>query len=186
MATAQLDPSGTFLKILDPDGTNHDYVFGTANGIFAVDTQNGAILGLEKAASKNVDPTAAGPYKALFYQKTNATTGAGNVETGTPSMGNATVGITAGGQLTITDSSGNQMVQGMLTPVADVSYLYGTAGELSDPCYGLFTFRIATATAQQDVFVTFMGQAMLFSSFTANLPWSSGSTYNYFYGVGLK
>src|SRR5579862_497982 len=43
MATAQLDPSGTFLKILDPDGTNHDYVFGTANGIFAVDTQNGAI-----------------------------------------------------------------------------------------------------------------------------------------------
>ncbi len=186
MATAQLDPSGTFLKILDPDGTNHDYVFGTANGIFAVDTQNGAILGLEKAASKNFDPTVAGSYKALFYQKTNATTGAGNVETGTPSMGNATVVITAGGQLTITDSSGNQMVQGMLTPVADVSYLYGTAGELSDPCYGLFTFRITTATAQQDVFVTFMGQAMLFSSFTANLPWSSAGTYNYFYGIGLK
>lgn len=37
-------------------------------------------------------------------------------------------------------------------------------------------------------FVTFVGQAMLFSSFTANLPWNSGGsggTYNYFYGVGL-
>jgi hypothetical protein len=78
------------------------------------------------------------------------------------------------------------MVQSTLTPVADVSYLYGTSGELSDPCYGLFTFRITTASAQQDVFVTFMGQAMLFSSFTANLPWNSAGTYNYFYGVGLK
>lgn len=186
MATAQLDPSGTFLKILDPDGTNYDYVFGTANGIFAVDTQNGAILGLKKAASKNFDPTTAGTYKALYYQKNNATTGAGNVETGTPSMGNATLVVTAGGQFTISDSSGNQMVQSTLTPVSDVSYLYGTSGELSDPCYGLFTFRITTATAQQDVFVTFMGQAMLFSSFTANLPWNSAGTYNYFYGVGLK
>ncbi|MGC1225783.1 MAG: hypothetical protein WA859_04830, partial [Candidatus Sulfotelmatobacter sp.] len=67
------------------------------------------------------------------------------------------------------------------------SYLYGSSGELSDPCYGLFTFRITTATGQQDVFVTFMGQAMLFSSFTANLPWASpAGTYNYFYGVGLN
>jgi hypothetical protein len=186
MATAQLDPSGTFLKILDPDGTNYDYVFGTANGVFAVDTQNGAILGLKKAASKSFDPTTAGTYKALYYQKTNATTGAGNVETGNASMGNAMLVVTAGGQLTITDSSGNQMAQSMLTPVADVSYLYGTSNELTDPCYGLFTFRITTASAQQDVFVTFMGQAMLFSSFTANLPWNSAGTYNYFYGVGLK
>jgi hypothetical protein len=40
--------------------------------------------------------------------------------------------------------------------------------------------------AQQQVFVAFMGQAMLFSSFSANTPWGSGGTYNYFYGVGLK
>jgi hypothetical protein len=187
MAAAQLDPSGTFLKVPDPDGNGiYDFVFGTANGIFAVDTQNGAILGLEKAANKNFDPTTAGTYKALYYQKTDATTGAGNVETGTPSMGNATLVVTAGGQITSTDSSGNQMVQATFKPVADVAYLYGSAGELSDPCYGLFTYRLTTASAQQDVFVTFMGQAMLFSSFTANLPWSSGGTYNYFYGVGLK
>ncbi len=187
IADAQLDPSGTFLKVADPDGNGtFDYVFGTANGVFAVDLQTGAILGLQKAASKNFDTTTAGSYKAIYYQKTNATTGAGNVETGTPAMGSAKLVVTAGGQLTITDSSGNQMAQATLTPVADVSYLYGSSGELSDPCYGLFTFRLTSASAQQDVFVTFMGQAMLFSSFTANLPWNSGGTYNYFYGVGLK
>ncbi|MGB8114517.1 MAG: hypothetical protein WCF22_12135 [Candidatus Sulfotelmatobacter sp.] len=192
MAAAQLDASGTFLTVADPDGNGiFDYVFGTANGIFAVDTQNGAILGLQKATSANFDPTTAGTYKAIYYQKTNATTGAGNVETGTPSLGNATLVVSAAGQLTVTDSSGNRMVQGTLTPVANVSYLYGSSGELSDPCYGLFTFRLTTASAQQDVFVTFVGQAMLFSSFTANLPWNSGGsgdpggTYNYFYGVGL-
>lgn len=189
LADAQLDSSGTFLKLADPNGSDVDYVFGTANGIFAVDTQNGAILGLQKAASKAFSPAVAGTYTAIYYQKTNAATGNGNVETGTPSLGNATVLVTAGGRLTVTDSSGRQMANSTLTPVADVSYLYGKSGELSDPCYGLFTFRVKTASARQDVFVTFMGQAMLFSSFTANLPWNSGGsggTYNYFYGVGLK
>lgn len=187
LSQAQLDPSGTFLKIPDPgnNGT-YDYAFGTANGIFAVDTQNGAILGLKKAGSQNFDPTTAGTYKAIYYQKTNATTGQGNVEAGTASLGSATIVVTGGGQVTITDSSGKHMVQAMLTPVAAVSYLYGSSGELADPCYGVFTFRLTTAAAQQDVFVTFMGQAMLFSSFTANLPWNSGGSYNYFYGAGLK
>jgi len=187
MAQAQLDPSGTFLKVPDPgNSTIFDYVFGTANGIFAVDTPNGAILGLKKAASKDFDPTAAGTYSAIYYQKTGASTGSGNVETGNPSLGNATLVVTSSGQVTVTDAQGNQMVQATLTPVADVAYLYGGAGELSDPCYGLFTFRVTTASSQQDVFVTFMGEAMLFSSFSANLPWASGGTYNYFYGVGLK
>jgi hypothetical protein len=187
IAQAQLDPSGTFLKIADPDNNGvFDYVFGTANGIFAVDTQNGAILGLRKAASANFDTSFAGTYNGIYYQKMNATTGAGNVETGTAGLGNATLVVTSGGQVTVTDAQGNQMVQATLTPVANVSYLYGSSGELADPCYGLFTFRVTTASSQQDVFVTFMGQAMLFSSFTANLPWSSSGTYNYFYGVGLK
>jgi hypothetical protein len=186
LADAQLDSSGTFLKLTDPDGSDVDYVFGTANGIFAVDTQNGAILGLQKATSKAFNSSVAGTYTAIYYQKINATTGNGNVETGTPSLGNATVLVSAAGQLTVTDSNGKQLANSTLTPVADVSYLYGRSGELSDPCYGLFTFRVQTASARQDVFVTFMGQALLFSSFTANLPWNSGGTYNYFYGVGLK
>lgn len=187
MSQAQLDSSGTFLKVPEPNNQpGFDYVFGTANGIFAVDTPNGAILGLKKASSKNFDPAVAGTYKAIYYQKTGANTGAGNVETGTASLGNATLVVTSGAQVTVTDGSGNQMVQATLTPVADVSYLYGSAGQLTDPCYGVFTFRVTGATSQQDVFVTFMGQAMLFSSFTANLPWASGGTYNYFYGVALK
>jgi hypothetical protein len=186
LSQAQLDPSGTFLKVSDPSGSGYSYAFGTANGIFAVDTGNGAVLGLKKAASKGFDPTVAGTYKAIYYQKTGASTGMGNVETGTASLGNATLVITSGAQITVTDAQGNQMVQATLTPVAGASYLYGSPGQLSDPCYGLFTFRVTTASSQQDVFVAFMDKAMLFSSFTANLPWAQTGTYNYLYGVGLK
>jgi len=188
LSKAQEDSSGTFLKVPDPDGSGSDYVFGTANGVFAVDTQNGAILGLKKAGSKAFDPGVAGTYKAIYYQKQNASTGAGNVETGTPSLGNATLTVASNGQVTMMDSQGDQLAQGTLTAVADTSYLYsgGGAGELQDPCYGFFTFRVTTANAQQDFFVSFQGRAMLFSSFTANLPWATIGTYNYFYGVGLK
>jgi len=188
LSSAVEDSSGTFLKVADPGGAGagYDYVFGTANGIFAVDTPNGAILGLKKAASKNFDASVAGSYKAIYYQKINASTGAGNVETGSPSLGNAVVTVSNSGQITMTDSSGNQLAQGRLTAVGDASYLYGSAGELQDPCYGVFTFRATTSSSQQDFFVSFQGQAMLFSSFTANLPWATIGTYNYFYGVGLK
>lgn len=180
---AQLDSSGTFLTV-SPSGQGTSYVFGTADGIFAVDTPNGAILGLTQAASPDFDATVAGTYTAIYYQKTGASTGEGNVETGTPSMGNASLTVGASGQITLTDAQGNSLAQGTLTPVAEVAYLYGTAGQLSDPCYGLFTFRLTTATSQQDVFVSFLGKAMLFSSFTANL--SQPGTYSYFYGVGLQ
>ena len=47
------------------NGTS-DYVFGTANGIFAVDNPNGTILCLKKAATKDFDPTFAGTYKAIL------------------------------------------------------------------------------------------------------------------------
>jgi hypothetical protein len=186
MTQAQLDSSGTFLKIPDDGGGSSDYIFGTANGIFAVDTGNGAILGLKKAASKDFDPSFAGTYGAIYYQKTGASTGVGNVETGTASLANATMVVTAGGQVTVTDTHGNAIIQATLTPVADAAYLYGTAGELQDPCYGVFTFRVSTANSQQDVFVSFMEKAILFASFSAGVPWSSGGTYNYLYGVGLK
>ena len=187
MSQAQLDSSGTFLKVPEPNNEpGYAYVFGTADGIFAVDTGNGAILGLKKATSKDFDAAVAGTYKAMYYQKTGASTGAGNVESGIPSLANAALTVTSNGHVTMTDTQGNVLVQATLTPVADVSYLYGSAGELADPCYGVFTFRLTTASAQQDFFVSFMGQAMLFSSFTANLPWNTVGTYNYFYGVALK
>ena len=130
MTQAQSDSSGTFLKIPDQGQSGvFDYVFGTANGIFAVDTQNGAILGLKKAASKDFDPSVAGTYKAIYYQKTGASTGVGNVETGTASLANSTLVVTSGGQVTMIDELGNQIMQATLTPVADVAYLYGSAGE---------------------------------------------------------
>jgi hypothetical protein len=87
--------------------------------------------------------------------------------------------------VTVQDAQGNTLVQAALTPVADASYLVG-AGKLQDSCNGLFTFRVSTANSQQDVLVTFMDRAVLFSSFTAYPPWGSGNTYDYLYGVGLK
>jgi hypothetical protein len=186
LTQAQEDASGTFLKVPEMGGNGFDYIFGTANGIFAVDTGNGAILGLKKAASKDFDSMMAGTYKAIYYQKTGASTGAGNVETGTASLGNATLAVDNSGSVTISDAQGHTIAQAVLTPVANASYLYGASGQLQDPCNGVFTFRITSASAQQDVFVTFMDKAMLFSSFTANLPWASVGTYNYLYGVGVK
>src|SRR5205085_10446680 len=78
-STFHADPSGTFLTIPENNGSS-DYVFGTPNGIFAVDTPNGAILGLKKAASKNFDASFAGTYKAIYYQKTGANIGPNNTE----------------------------------------------------------------------------------------------------------
>jgi hypothetical protein len=179
------DSSGTFLRMVDGGGGT-DYVFGTSQGFFIVDTANGAILGMKKAASKNFDPSFAGTYQAMYYQKTNASTGQGNVETGTPSLGNATIVIDAQGNVSVSDSQGNVVTQTKLTAVADTPYLYGSPGQLSDPCYGLFTFRITTANSQQDVFVTFLDRAVLFASLTTPLPMQQGNTYEYLYGVGLK
>jgi hypothetical protein len=178
------DASGNFLRLAGQGGT--DFVFGTAQGIFVVDTANGAILGLGKAASKNFDPAVAGTYHAIYYQKTNATTGQGNIESGIASLGNATLVMDTQGNVTVQDGQGNTVIQAGLTPVADAAYLYGSPGQLTDPCNGLFTFRITTGSSQQDVFVTFMGRAVLFSSFTAALPLNGGSPYQYLYGVGLK
>ena len=177
------DPSGTFLKLTD--GVGFDYVFGTPNGVFAVDTPQGAILGLQKAASKNFDPTFAGTYKAIFYQKTGASTGVGNVESGTASLGASTMVIDSSGQITVQDAQGATILQSQLIPVADASYLVGP-NELSDSCFGLFTFRVTTANSQRDVFVTFQNRSVLFSSFSTPLPWQQSNTYDYLYGVGLK
>lgn len=181
----EADPSGTFLQL--SDGSNsYDYVFGTPNGIFAVDTPNGAILGLKQASSKAFDPSFAGAYKGIYYRKNAAQMVSNNMESGAPTLGKATIVVSSGGQVTIRDAQGGTMMQvAQLTPVADASYLYGS-GLLQDPCYGVFTFRVTAANSQQDVFLTFMDRSVLFSSFRADLPWGSGNTYDYLYGVGLK
>jgi hypothetical protein len=179
------DSSGDFIVHDDGQGS-FDFMFGTQNGIFAVDTPNGAILGLLKASSKDFDPTFAGTYKTIFYQKKGATTGQGNVESGTPSLGNATLTVGTNGTVTLQDSQNTVLATGTMAAVADTPYLYGSSGELADPCFGLFTIRMTTASSQQDFFITFQGRAAIFSSFTGALPAAQGSPYDYFYGVGIK
>ena len=180
------DPSGNFFTINESNGSS-DTVFGTQNGLFAVDTGNGAILSQPKAATKAFNTATAGTYTAVFYEKPNAQMGQNNTESGTPAEGKATVTVGASGTVTITDSLGNPMASGTLAAIADTAYIYdGTQNTLSDPLYGMFTFRTATGSSQQDVFVTFQGNAVIFSSFQTALPIVQNATYTYFYGVGLK
>jgi len=180
------DASGTFLNGAMPNGGGSVTLFGTANGFFIVDTGNGSILGLQKAASAAFDPSKAGTYSSLMYKKINVTSNSSGVETGTISFVKASIVITASGGMTITSSTGSTISQGTLTPVANVSYLYGSAGQLQDPCWGMFTYRVTTGSSQTDIFVSFVNGAMVFSSFEAPLPWNGNlSIYNYMYGVGL-
>ncbi len=180
------DSSGNFFTISE-NNTSSDYVFGTQSGFFVVDTGNGTILGLPKAAAKSFNASNAGSYTAVFYEKAGAQTGQGNVETGTPTEGTATVTIAASGLMTITDSQNNKLATGTLAAVADTAYLYdGTSNTLSDPCWGMFTFRMTTGGMQQDVFASFQGNAVVFSSFQTALPIQGYAPYTYYYGVGLK
>lgn len=183
------DPSGNFFVIHDQDGST-DTVFGTQNGLWAVDNPNGTILGLPKASTKAFNTASAGTYDAIYFEKANAQmqgSGQNSVEVGTPSTGKATVTVSSSGAVTIADSQSNTIATGTLVPIADASYIYdGTANELSDPCYGLFTFRNVTASLHQDVFVTFQGNSVIFASFQTALPLQNNGTYTYYQGVGLK
>ena len=179
------DASGNFFTIHETGG-HDDYVFGTQNGFFAVDTEGGTILSGPKAASKDFDSTTAGTYRALFYTKSNAQMGQNNVESGTASEENGTVTIGANGSVVITDSQGNTIASGTVAAIADTTYIDdGTANSMSDPSYMMSTFRTMD-TSEQDVFVTFQGNTVIFSSFKTGLPVVQNGTYEYFYGVGLK
>jgi hypothetical protein len=179
------DASGSFFTINESQGA--DYAFGTPSGFFVVDTGNGTILSLPKASTKTFNASMAGTYTAIYYEKSNAQTGQGNVETGTPSEGQGTVNISASGTMTITDSRNHTLATGTLVAVADTPYLYdGTANKLSDPLYGMFTFRMSSSGIQQDVFVSFQSKAVIFSSFQTALPIAGYAPYTYYYGVGLK
>src|SRR5579871_5100160 len=71
------DPSGNYFTINEQDSSK-DIVFGTQNGLWAVDTGAGTILGLPKAGSKAFSGSAAGTYKGIYYEKANAMTGGNN------------------------------------------------------------------------------------------------------------
>lgn len=177
------DSSGSFLTIGGSGPSETKYVFGTVNGLFAMDTNTGAVLGLQKAASKAFDSLFAGTYSAMYYSKSGASI-AGGTESGSVNLGEATISVTSSGGVTVKDSQGNTMLTGTLTAVADAAYLQG-AGQLNDACNGLFTVRVSTAASQQDLFMAFQDRTVLFESFTAPLPLHSGGTYDYVYGVGM-
>lgn len=182
----QEDASGDFFTITD-SGEPDNYAFGTPSGFFAVDTGSGTILSLPKAAAKNFDASVAGSYTAIYYEKADAQVGQGNVETGTPTEGVGGITVSASGVVTISDKAGKTLATGTLSAVADTPYLYnGNSNELADPLFGMFTFRTSTASSQQDVFVQFEGNAVIFSSFETALPIAGYAPYTYFYGVGLK
>jgi hypothetical protein len=183
------DPTGSFLKV--PDGAGKfDYIFGTAGGFFAVDSPNGGIVSLNKAATKDFQASYAGTYKSISYRKVGARTGVGNVESSSVPgwVWNATIDISADGTVNISDGSA-PFITAKLIPMADAAYLQG-AGKLADPCNGLFTLRYTNVvngvTFQRDVFVTFLDHSLLFSSFKTKLPMNGGNDYEYCYGVGLK
>jgi hypothetical protein len=183
------DVSGTYMSgTVGGAGGGTNYIFGTSGGFFIVDTPNGSIIGLPKAASPDFDPSVAGTYNGIYYEKLNATN-SGTTETGTPSTGQATIVVSSTGVIQVTDSNSNMFINAQLTPVASSSNLYGTGsdGKLTDPCYGLFTFHVVNNQFEHDVFVTFVGNSVVFSKYSANLPWiEDTSTYTYWYGVGLK
>jgi len=180
-ASVTVASTGNYLTLGDPQGS--DYAFGTPNGLFVVDTGNGTVFGLPKAATKAFDPSVAGTYSTIVYEKKNVTTGNNNVESGVGALSNVTITVDSSANVTVRNSQGATVATATMTPVADAAYLNGP-GKLSDPCFGLFTFRLTTATSQQDVFAAFESHTLLFATFTQAIP-ATGQPYSYSYGVGL-
>jgi len=91
-----------------------------------VDTPNGALFGLRKAAAKDFDSSLAGSYKAAFYQKIAVSMG--RIIMKVERQGSAaTLSISPTGHLTIKTSVGTILFSAILRPVADAAYLYGSA-----------------------------------------------------------
>jgi hypothetical protein len=176
------DPGGNYL--FGPDGDGHSYIFGTQGGFLAVDTPNGSIICLPQQPSKDFNPAWAGTYHAMLYRKTDARTEMGNIETGIVAILRGTLTVGASGEITVTSASGDTVVTTQLTPIADHPELVAT-GRLESDCRGLFTFTIEEAGRHQEVFVVFLDNALLFSSYGYD-PTAVDHRYHYFYGVGLK
>lgn len=184
-SSIQADPSGNFLKVVDGAG-QVSYIFGTANE-FIADRPDGTMLGFQKAATKDFDPTFVGSYATSIYEKQAASSNQGNVESGSQGFDHGSLTIAANGQMTILNGQKQVLAEGVLVPVSDVPELYNSGiFSLSDPCYGLFTFRVTTPSSQQDVYVAFQGHSVAFASFKSALPQDRSKTYDYFYGVAVQ
>jgi len=186
-----VSPSGTYLTAPPPLGGT---VFGTVGtgGTLIVDTGFGSILGMQKATSAAFQAANAGTYTGVVYGKTGAVSIGGGPETGgTVAFTDVALTLTSTGVATLTNTDTSTVIStGTLIPVSTASYFYnGTSNEVTDPCYGLFTYRITVpGVSQTDVFVSFgLGgsNTVTFEMFTAALPLNSSSPYNYMYGVAV-
>lgn len=182
----QEDPSGNYLYMYSPGDLDTTYIFRTVGGVLAVDGDNGSHICMLQQPSKNFSPSWAGSYGAILYMKENAHTAEGNVETGDISFHRGSIDISAGGVVTVRDQLGAELVNTALVPVADDTTLVGP-GKLQNDCPGLFAFSIDRAGSRQNVYVAFLNNALLLSSFAYDPNTiTSGGSYSYFYGVGLR
>ena len=192
--TTSPSPNYLFLQLPEPPSSSgKNYLFGAPNGMFLDDSEDGAMVGLPKAASKNYDSSWANTYTFTYYQKVNAYGPDGNSpEAGDVSGGVGTLTLDSSGNLELKDGSGNTMASGLLIPVADTASLYDgtttggptTVGELGDPCWGVFTFTATGNKQTQQVYVAFAAGTVLLSSFETAKSYTPGDNYDYFYGVG--
>jgi hypothetical protein len=179
-------------------GEGDFYIFRTTGGFFAVDTPNGAIIGLQQASGTAFKPSDAGIYKAVIYMKQGATTGSGNVETPTQgSVERVTITVGTDGAISVSDEDGNELANIDLEALADdASIVPNSGGEtmasgIGNSCPGLFKATDAVTAPdgspqEQQIFVTFIDDALLFCSFTPQPTIGDPSEYDYFYGVALK
>ncbi len=186
---------GSYLTLTIENGISGpvtNTIVGTASTSLIVDTPTGSIIGLPQTASSTFDPGYAGTYSGIYYQKTDVQGTAIGAEIGTSIVDPVNVTVSSLGAVTLTDVyTGSTLATGTLTPVATASYLFNNRpNELLQPCNGMFTFRLTSGGAQQDVFAAFVTSGgkstIVFSSFWAPAGKTGFANYNYFYGVGLK
>ena len=184
------DPGGRFLSIAaDGAGEPLSYMFRTAAGFLAIDTPNGSLVCLPQSSSTAWVPANNGGYKGFFYRKDDATTVSGNVETGTVSLSDNRIVFTAGasagtGHVVVYDADG-------VTALIDVDLTDMAAGghvdmstKLTNSCPGLFTGTVISGTVTRQVFVTFMADAALITSYASDS--TTSGFYSYLNGIALR
>ena len=197
-ADIELDPTGTYY-IIDDGGMETSYAFGTTSGMLLTDNPNGAIIAFRQPESKDFDPAFAGTYAGLLYHKTGVMPAGGGDTGGTLSIYRSTLTVavnSANGDgdgdadnldLTIVndDASTTTLALTTLDAVADQSHLVGM-DKLGDSLHGVFTARIVDSTVTEDIFVTFVGRAMLVLYFRDSDNTTDNNGYDYYYGMALR
>jgi hypothetical protein len=180
------DPSGHFLSLTEDGST--DTLFATQGGFFVVDNPNGSIISVPQTGTSGFAAGSAGSYRALAFTKTAAMGTGSGLETGTGTVASCAVTVSAAGRFTLQDSAGNTLADQLLQPVAATPALLASgSGQLPNACPGLFTGETTSNHIKQDVYLTFLDQAILFGTYAYDTTQiGSNPSYTYVYGVALK